>query len=74
VICPSLGPLAGSFPLLSLRTINLKADVVVGIDQEVADRLDKSGELWRSNGRHVDRHSLAACALHTDTDSYAGMR
>jgi hypothetical protein len=45
------GPLAGSFSLLSLRTC--KADVVVGIDQEVADHLDQSGEKWRVNGRSV---------------------
>jgi len=44
-----LGPLAGKFPLLSLRTN--KADVVVGVDKEVAERLDKSGEKWRVDGR-----------------------
>ncbi|KAH7882162.1 hypothetical protein F5I97DRAFT_1931883 [Phlebopus sp. FC_14] len=32
----SIGPLAGSFPLLSLRTN--KADVAVGVSQEVADK------------------------------------
>jgi hypothetical protein len=47
----ALGPLAGSFPLLSLRTN--KADVVVGIDQVVADRLDEKGEKWRVNGRYA---------------------
>ena len=46
---PSQGPLTGSFPLLSLRTN--KADVVIGIEQDVADRLDKSGEKWRVDGR-----------------------
>lgn len=45
------GPLAGSFPLLSLRTS--KADVVVGIPQEVEDRLKKSDEKWRVSGRYV---------------------
>jgi len=47
----SPGPLAGSFPLLSLRTN--KATVVVGVDKEVAEELDKSGEKWRSDGRQV---------------------
>jgi hypothetical protein len=46
----ALGPLAGSFPLLSLRTN--KADVVVGIDQAVADKLDEKEEKWRVNGRY----------------------
>jgi len=46
----ALGPLAGSFPLLSLRTN--KADVVVGIEKEVADHLDQSGEKWRVDGRY----------------------
>ncbi|KDQ54505.1 hypothetical protein JAAARDRAFT_196426 [Jaapia argillacea MUCL 33604] len=45
----AIGPLAGSFPILSLRTN--KADVVVGVDQDIADRLDKSGEKWRVNGK-----------------------
>ena len=43
------GPLAGSFPLLSLRTN--KADVVVGIDKAVAERLDESDKKWRVSGR-----------------------
>ena len=43
------GPLAGSFPLLSLRTN--KADVIVGVDRQVAERLDQSGEKWRVSGR-----------------------
>ncbi|KAJ7073264.1 DUF89 domain-containing protein [Mycena belliarum] len=47
----ALGPLAGSFPLLSLRTN--KADVVVGVEREVAERLDKSGEKWRVDGRYA---------------------
>lgn len=45
----AIGPLAGSFPLLSLRTN--KADVVVGVDREVANKLDDSGEKWRVDGR-----------------------
>jgi len=47
----ALGPLAGSFPLLSLRTN--KADVVVGVDRETAERLDNSGEKWRVDGRYA---------------------
>lgn len=43
------GPLAGSFPLLSLRTN--KADVVVGVKKELVEQLDNSGERWRVNGR-----------------------
>jgi hypothetical protein len=47
----AIGPLAGKFPLLSLRTN--KADVIVGVDKEVAERLDNSGEKWRVNGRYA---------------------
>ncbi|KIP06641.1 hypothetical protein PHLGIDRAFT_514562, partial [Phlebiopsis gigantea 11061_1 CR5-6] len=47
----ALGPLAGDFPVLSLRTN--KADVVVGVPQAVADRLDASGEKWRVNGKYA---------------------
>ncbi|KIJ04814.1 hypothetical protein PAXINDRAFT_141704 [Paxillus involutus ATCC 200175] len=47
----SLGPLAGSFPLLSLRTN--KADVAVDIPQEVADDLDARGEKWRVSGKYA---------------------
>lgn len=47
----STGPLAGSFPLLSLRTN--KADVAVGVPQAVADELDKKGEKWRVSGKYV---------------------
>ncbi|TFK69791.1 DUF89-domain-containing protein [Pluteus cervinus] len=50
----AIGPLAGSFPLLSLRTN--KADVVVGVQKEVAEGLDASEEKWRVNGRCVERH------------------
>ncbi|KAI0072176.1 DUF89 domain-containing protein [Panus rudis PR-1116 ss-1] len=47
----AIGPLAGSFPILSLRTS--KADVVVGVDQAVADALDAKGEKWRVNGKYA---------------------
>ncbi|KAI0632878.1 DUF89 domain-containing protein [Trametes polyzona] len=47
----AIGPIAGTFPILSLRTN--KADVIVGVDQEVADKLDKSGEQWRYNGKYA---------------------
>ncbi|KAI0351611.1 DUF89 domain-containing protein [Trametes cingulata] len=47
----AIGPIAGSFPILSLRTN--KADVIVAVDQEVADKLDKSGEKWRYNGKYA---------------------
>ncbi|KAF4611422.1 hypothetical protein D9613_003784 [Agrocybe pediades] len=46
-----VGPLAGSFPLLSLRTN--KADVVVGVEEEVAKRLDATDEKWRVDGRYA---------------------
>ncbi|KAI5120017.1 hypothetical protein M0805_008478 [Coniferiporia weirii] len=47
----AIGPLAGAFPILSLRTS--KADVVVGVDQARADALDASGEKWRFNGKYA---------------------
>jgi len=47
----ALGPLAGSFPLLSLRTN--KADVAAGIPQEIADELDGRGEKWRVSGKYA---------------------
>jgi len=47
----AIGPLAGSFPLLSLRTN--KADVVVGVNKETAEKLDASGEKWRVDGRYA---------------------
>ncbi|KAI0049733.1 DUF89 domain-containing protein [Auriscalpium vulgare] len=47
----ALGPLAYAFPLLSLRTN--KADVVVGVPQDVADALDAKGEKWRVNGKYA---------------------
>jgi hypothetical protein len=46
----ALRDLAGAFPILSLRTN--KADVVVGVDQLVAEELDaKDGNKWRVDGR-----------------------
>ncbi|KAF8961610.1 hypothetical protein BDZ97DRAFT_1664024 [Flammula alnicola] len=47
----AIGPLAGSFPILSLRTN--KADVVVGVAKDVAERLDQSNEKWRVDGRYA---------------------
>ena len=47
----ALGPLAGEFPLLSLRTN--KADVAVGVPKDVAEKLDAAGEKWRVDGRLV---------------------
>jgi len=48
----AIGPLAGSFPILSLRTN--KADVVVGVDQGVADKLDEvENREWRYGGRYA---------------------
>ena len=45
------GPLAGAFPLLSLRTN--KADVAVGVPEAIAAALDARGEKWRTSGRCV---------------------
>ncbi|GAW01631.1 duf89 domain-containing protein [Lentinula edodes] len=45
----ALGPLAGSFPLLSLRTN--KADVAVGLDKEVLAQTEEKDEKWRVNGK-----------------------
>jgi len=47
----AIGPLAGSFPLLSLRTN--KADVVTGLERRNAELLDASGEKWRVDGRYA---------------------
>ncbi|PCH42909.1 DUF89 domain-containing protein [Wolfiporia cocos MD-104 SS10] len=47
----AIGPLAGSFPILSLRTN--KADVIVGIDKALAEKLDNSGENWRYSGKYA---------------------
>lgn len=43
------GPLAGVFPILSLRT--LKADVAVGITEDRAKALDAEDPKWRINGK-----------------------
>ncbi|KAI8972554.1 DUF89 domain-containing protein [Trametes punicea] len=47
----AIGPIAGSFPILSLRTN--KADVIVAVDPQTAERLDKSGEKWRYDGKYA---------------------
>ncbi|KAI6038847.1 DUF89 domain-containing protein [Pisolithus marmoratus] len=47
----ALGPLAGSFPLLSLRTN--KSDIVAGVPQDVAVRLDEKDKRWRINGKYA---------------------
>ncbi|RDB19624.1 hypothetical protein Hypma_013262 [Hypsizygus marmoreus] len=57
----AIGPLAGSFPILSLRTN--KADIVVGVDREIAEKLDESGEKWRVNGRYALISFLEASPL-----------
>ena len=36
---------------MSLRTN--KADVIVGIEKDIAERLDNSGEKWRVDGQYV---------------------
>ncbi|KAK7035393.1 Hairy/enhancer-of-split with YRPW motif protein 2 [Paramarasmius palmivorus] len=45
------GPLAGTFPLLSLRTN--KADVAVGLTSEVLDAIEKKDDKWRVNGKYA---------------------
>ncbi|KAJ3842479.1 DUF89 domain-containing protein [Lentinula raphanica] len=45
----ALGPLAGSFPLLSLRTN--KADVAVGLDKDVLEKVEEKDGKWRVNGK-----------------------
>ncbi|KAI0086103.1 DUF89 domain-containing protein [Irpex rosettiformis] len=47
----AVGSFGGVFPILSLRTN--KADVVVDVPQEVADKLDAAGEKWRVNGKYA---------------------
>ncbi|RPD77052.1 DUF89-domain-containing protein [Lentinus tigrinus ALCF2SS1-7] len=47
----AIGPIAGKFPILSLRTN--KADVIVAVDDDVAKKLDESGEKWRYNGKYA---------------------
>ncbi|KDN46756.1 hypothetical protein RSAG8_04136, partial [Rhizoctonia solani AG-8 WAC10335] len=48
----AIGPLAGRFPLLSLRTC--KADVVVGLDPGVVEKLDADPKEkgWRAGGKY----------------------
>ncbi|CAO1614761.1 unnamed protein product [Sympodiomycopsis kandeliae] len=47
----SLGDLAGKIDLLALRTC--KADVVVGLDQGVEERVQKEDDKWRVNGKYA---------------------
>ncbi|KAH7921136.1 DUF89-domain-containing protein [Leucogyrophana mollusca] len=64
VIFKEVRPLGGSFALLSLRTN--KADVAVGVPQEVADKLDVRGEKWRVSGKYVVLLGVSCCLLKTD--------
>lgn len=45
----ALGPLAGQFPLLSLRTN--KADVIVGLEKDVVDKMEKEHPDYRISGK-----------------------
>ncbi|KAF7323249.1 hypothetical protein HMN09_00105700 [Mycena chlorophos] len=57
----ALGALGGSFPILSLRTN--KADVVVGVARDVAEKLDaEQGKQWRVDGRYALISFLPAAA------------
>ncbi|CAD6889901.1 unnamed protein product [Tilletia controversa] len=50
----AIGPLAseqGAPPVVSLRTV--KSDVVVGVDSEVSERLDKEEPGWRISGKYA---------------------
>ncbi|GAA5918366.1 hypothetical protein JCM6882_007301, partial [Rhodosporidiobolus microsporus] len=47
----ALGPLKGLFPLLSLRTC--KADVVVGLEEGVEERVKEEDGAWRRNGKYA---------------------
>lgn len=50
----AIGPLAnddGAPPVVSLRTI--KSDVVVGVENELASRLDKEEPGWRISGKYA---------------------
>jgi len=47
----AIGPIAGAFPILSLRTA--KADVVVGVELAKAEELDKRDERWRVSGKYA---------------------
>ncbi|KAG8802170.1 hypothetical protein FRC18_007625, partial [Serendipita sp. 400] len=49
--CEALGPLRGAFPILSLRTN--KADVAVGVSEEVAKKLDEQEVAWRTSGQYA---------------------
>ena len=46
---PRTGPLSAEFPLLALRTC--KADVVVGLTDEIAARVEAEDPKWRVNGK-----------------------
>jgi ABC-type amino acid transport substrate-binding protein len=69
----AIGPLAndeGAPPVVSLRTV--KSDVVVGVDIDVAEKLDKEEPGWRisgkyavvllSEGQHEGKEAAAAAA------------
>lgn len=50
----AIGPLSndeGAPPVVSLRTV--KSDVVVGVDNEVAETLDKEEPGWRISGKYA---------------------
>lgn len=47
----SLGDLAGQVDLLALRTC--KADVVVGLDEGMEERVQKEDSQWRVNGKYA---------------------
>ncbi|PWN26193.1 DUF89-domain-containing protein [Jaminaea rosea] len=50
----AIGPMSsadGAPPVVSLRTV--KSDVVVGVDQERADKLDKEEPGWRISGKYA---------------------
>ena len=48
--------MAGFVPILSLRTN--KADVAVGLEDEVVQRVEKEDPRWRVNGRYVSSFDL----------------
>ncbi|ODN74806.1 hypothetical protein L202_07121 [Cryptococcus amylolentus CBS 6039] len=47
----ALGPLAGQINLLSLRTN--KADTIAGLDEGIAEKLDKEAPDWRVSGKYA---------------------
>ncbi|WVO22832.1 uncharacterized protein IAS62_004175 [Cryptococcus decagattii] len=47
----AIGPLAGQITLLSLRTN--KADTIAGLDEGVAERVDKEASDWRVSGKYA---------------------